>query len=135
MTDTQLRKLFLSIKTVAMVGLSSDLARPSHGVAEYLQAQGYRIIPVNPNESEVLGQKSYPDLAAVPEAVDAVTVFRKPEFAPALVEEAIVKGAKVFWMQDGAGNAEAAARAEQAGLAVVIDDCMMRQHGRLFSRS
>lgn len=135
MTDAELRKLFLSTKTIAVVGLSSDPSRPSHGVAEYLQAQGFRIIPVNPNETEILGERCYPDLRSVPEAADAVLVFRRPEFAIALAEQAIAKGAKVFWMQDGAGNAEAAARAEQAGLIVVIDDCMMRQHGRLFSRS
>ena len=125
-------KNIFALKTIASVGLSSNPARPSFGVCSYLKSKGYRIIPVNPNESDVLGEKSYQDLDAVPEAVDIVQIFRKPEFALEIVEAAIRKGAKVVWMQDGAGDAAAAKRAQDAGLTVVVDDCMLRQHKRLF---
>jgi len=130
MTDEQFKKIF-KLKTVASVGLSSNSARPSYGVCSYLQGRGYRIIPVNPNETEVLGEKAYPDLDSVPGPVDIVQIFRRPEAAPEIVEAAIRKGAKVVWMQDGAGNPEAARLAEATGLAVVVDDCMLRQHRRL----
>ncbi|MEK9152912.1 MAG: CoA-binding protein [Patescibacteria group bacterium] len=130
--DTQLRAIFEETKVIASVGLSSNPARPSHGVCRYLQSKGYRIIPVNPNESEVLGRKSYPDLKSIPDKIDLVQIFRKPEFAAAIVEDAIAIGAKVVWMQDGAGNPDAAKRAEDAGLLAVVDDCMLRQHRRLF---
>jgi hypothetical protein len=133
MTDDALKKIFRETRVIAAVGLSSNPERPSFGVCRYLQSQGYRIIPVNPNESEVLGEKSYPDLASVPEKIDLVQAFRKPEFAPAIAEEAIRIGAKTFWMQDGAGNPDAARRAEEAGLVAVDDDCMLRQHHRLKS--
>lgn len=131
MTDAELKKIFEETKTIASVGLSSNTARPSYNVCRYLQAQGYRIIPVNPNETEVLGEKAYPDLKSVPVKIDLVQVFRKPEAAPAIVEDAIAIGAKTVWMQDGAGNPEAAARAEAAGLKAVVDDCMRRVHARL----
>ncbi|MFA6603789.1 MAG: CoA-binding protein [Patescibacteria group bacterium] len=131
MTDAQLKKIF-AIKTIAAVGLSSNAARPSYGVCSYLQGRGYRIIPVNPNETEVLGEKAYPDLDAVPGPVEIVQIFRRPEAVPEIVEAAIRKGAQVVWMQDGAGNPDAARRAEAAGLLVVADDCMLRQHRRLF---
>lgn len=131
MTDEKLRKIFEESKTIASVGLSSKEDRPSYGVCAYLRLRGYHIIPVNPNEKQVLGEVSYPTLRDVPEMVDVVQIFRKPEHVPEIVEDAIAIGARVVWMQDGAGNLEAAQRAEDAGLAVVVDDCMLRQYRRL----
>jgi predicted CoA-binding protein len=118
-------------RTIAVVGLSARLSRPSHGVAEYLQRAGYRIIPVNPNIAEVLGEKSYASLDAVPEPVDIVDIFRRPEHVPAIVEAAIRKGAKTIWMQEGVVHENAARRAESAGLAVVMDRCILKDHRRL----
>ena len=126
-----IEKILKESKTIAVVGLSPDPARPSHGVARYLQTQGYRIIPVNPFVEEVLGEKSYPDLASVPEAVDVVDIFRRPQHVPAIVEAAIAKGARAVWMQEGIVHHEAAARAREAGLMVVMDLCMFREHQRL----
>ena len=126
-----IEKILKESKTIAVVGLSPDPARPSHSVARYLQAQGYRIIPVNPFVGEVLGEKSYPDLASVPEAVDVVDIFRRPQHVPAIVEAAIAKGARAVWMQEGIVHHEAAARAREAGLMVVMDLCMFREHQRL----
>ena len=117
--------------TIAVVGLSGKRYRPSYGVAEYLKRAGYRIIPVNPMETEILGEKCYPDLESVPEAVDIVDVFRRSEYVPDIVEAAIRKGAKVVWMQEGVIHEEAAHRAEEAGLAVVMDRCMLKDHRRL----
>ena len=118
-------------RTIAVVGLSAKRFRPSHGVAEYLQRVGYRIIPVNPNITEVLGEKSYPSLDAVAEPVDIVDIFRRPEHVPAIVEAAIRKGAKTIWMQEGVVHEDAARRAESAGLAVVMDRCILKDHRRL----
>jgi uncharacterized protein len=118
-------------KNVAVVGLSANPTRPSFGVAEYLKSQGYHIIPVNPGVEQVLGEKSYPDLASVPEKIDVVEVFRRPEHVPAVVEEAIKAGARSLWLQDDVSNPEAEEKARQAGLRVVADDCMMREHRRL----
>lgn len=131
MNDADIRKILEESKVIASVGLSSNPARPSYGVCAFLKLKGYRIIPVNPNEQQVLGETSYPDLASVPEKVDVVQIFRKPEAVPEIVEEAIRIGAKVVWMQDGAGNPAAAKRAEEAGLIAVVDDCMLRQYRRL----
>jgi uncharacterized protein len=117
-------------KTIAVVGLSSNAMRASHGVAEYLQSAGYRIIPVNPNETEVLGEKAYARLEDVPERVDIVDVFRRAEEVPSIAESAIGIGAKVLWMQLGIENAEAAERARVAGLVVVEDSCLMVEHKR-----
>ena len=117
-------------KTIAVVGLSSNPMRPSHGVAEYLKAAGYRIIPVNPNETEVLGEKAYARLEDVPEPVDIVDVFRRAEELPAVAESAIGIGAKVLWMQLGIENAAVAERARTAGLVVVEDSCLMVEHKR-----
>jgi predicted CoA-binding protein len=117
-------------KTIAVVGLSSNPMRASHGVAEYLKAAGYRIIPVNPNETEVLGEKAYARLEDVPEPVDIVDVFRRAEELPAVAESAIGIKAKVLWMQLGIENAEAAERARAAGLVVVEDSCLMVEHKR-----
>jgi predicted CoA-binding protein len=118
-------------RTIAVVGLSSKRFRPSYGVAEYMQRAGYRIIPVNPEESEVLGEKSYPDLDSVPEAIDIVDIFRRSEFVPEIVEAAIRKGAKAVWMQEGVIDEEAARRAAEAGLDVVMDRCILKEHRRL----
>ena len=115
-------------KTVAVVGLSSDPSRPSHGVAQYIQAAGYRIIPVNPNEAQVLGEKSYARVADVPEKVEIVDIFRRPEHVPAVVDDAIRAGAKVIWMQLGIENAAAAEKARAAGLTVVMDACLFIEH-------
>ena len=109
-------------KTIAVVGLSDNPARDSHRVAKYLQAQGYRIIPVNPMITEALGEKSYPDLKSVPEPIDMVDIFRRSELVPPVVDEAIEVGAKYIWMQDGVIHQEAAAKAEQAGIPVVMND-------------
>ncbi|MCS6954121.1 MAG: CoA-binding protein [Bryobacteraceae bacterium] len=124
-------ELLRSARTIAVVGLSSKPWRPSHGVAEYMQRAGYRIIPVNPNETEVLGEKAYPRLEAVPEKVDIVNVFRRPEFVLEIVEAAIRVGAPAIWLQEGVVNEEAAQRARQAGLFVVMDRCILKEHRRL----
>ena len=115
-------------RTIAVVGLSSNPARPSYGVASYMQAQGYRVIPVNPNETTVLGEPAYPSLVAVPGTIDLVNIFRKSEEVFPIVEEAIAHGAKAIWMQEGVVNEAAAARAAQAGLPVVMDRCWLKEH-------
>jgi len=115
-------------KTIAVVGLSSDPARPSHGVAEYLQSVGYRIIPVNPNEGEVLGEKSYARLEDVPEKIEIVDIFRRVEEVPSVVDSAIRVGARVVWMQLGIADEKAAEKARAAGLIVVEDACMFVEH-------
>jgi predicted CoA-binding protein len=120
-----------SARTIAVVGLSGKRFRPSYGVAEYLQRSGFRVIPVNPAVSEVLGERSYPDLDSIPGAVDVVDIFRRSEFVPEIVEAAIRKGAKAIWMQEGVVHEEAARRAEEAGLAVVMDRCILKDHRRL----
>ena len=109
-------------KTIAVVGLSDNPARDSHRVAKYMQSQGYRIIPVNPMITEALGEKSYPDLKSVPEPIDMVDIFRRSELVPPVVDEAIEVGVKYIWMQDGVTHPEAAAKAEQAGIPVVMND-------------
>lgn len=115
-------------RTITVVGLSSNPMRPSHEVTEYMQRAGYRIIPVNPNETEVLGEKSYARLEDVPEKVDVVNIFRRPEEVPPVVESAIRIGAPVVWMQLGIENEEAAEKARAAGLAVVEDACILVEH-------
>ena len=127
----QLSEIFESSRTIAVVGVSSKRYRPSYGVTEYMQRAGYRIIPVNPQETEVLGEKSYPDLDSVPEAVDIVDIFRRSEFVPDIVEAAIRKGVKVIWMQEGVIHEEAARRAEAAGVTVIMDHCILKEHRRL----
>jgi predicted CoA-binding protein len=120
-------------KRIAMVGLSSNPFRPSHFAAIYLIAEGFDVIPVNPRESEVLGRKCYPSLSAIPApTVDIVDIFRDPAAVPEIVEEAIAISAKVIWMQLGVIHEEAAERAEQAGLEVVMDRCMKIEHARFF---
>jgi len=115
-------------KTIAVVGLSSNPMRPSHGVAAYLQNAGYKIVPVNPNEAEVLGEKSYARLEDVPEKIDVVDIFRRAGDVPPVVEGAIRIGAKVVWMQLGIENEAAAEKARAAGLVVVEDACMLVEH-------
>ncbi len=132
MTDEQLRDIFDNNKTIAAVGLSSIPSRPSHYVSKYLMDHGYRIIPVNPGEEQVLGEKAYASLADIPEPIDIVQIFRKPEHVPEIVEQAAKIHAKVVWMQDGAGNYEAGSRSESLGMISVVDDCMMRQHRQLY---
>lgn len=127
----RISEILQSARTIAVVGVSSKRFRPSYGVTEYMQRAGYRIIPVNPQETEVLGEKSYPDLDSVPEPVDIVDIFRRSEFVPEIVEAAIRKGAKAIWMQEGVVHEEAARRAEAAGLAVVMDHCILKEHRRL----
>lgn len=134
MNDEALRRIFESAKVIAAVGLSSKVERASYNVTKYLQSNGYRVIPVNPNETEVLGERAYPDLESVPEHIDVVQIYRNPDAVPPIVASAIAKGVRVIWMQDGAGNTEAAESARAAGATVVVDDCMMRQHARLFGK-
>jgi len=125
-------KILRSARTIAVVGLSANPRRPSHGVARYLQRAGYRIIPVNPNVSEVLGERAYATLSELPGPVDVVEVFRRSEYAGAIVDEAIAIGAGAVWLQDGVVDEAAAERARAAGLDVVMDDCMMRRHAAGF---
>jgi len=129
-TADSIGEILRQYKTIAVVGLSSNPTRPSHEVARYLQSVGYRIIPVNPNEMEVLGEKSYARLEDVPEKVDIVDIFRRPGDVPQVVDSAIRVGAKVVWMQMGITNAEAAEKARVAGLTVVEDACLFVEHRR-----
>jgi len=119
-------------RILAVVGLSSRMSRPSFGVAAYMQAHGYRIIPVNPNETSVLGEKAYRSLDDVPEATEVVVVFRRSDSVPDVVEGAIRKGAKVMWMQEGVIHEEAAQRAREAGIVVVQDRCILKEHAKRF---
>lgn len=128
---SKIPELLNSARTIAVVGLSSNSMRPSNGVAEYMQRSGYRIIPVNPNESEVFGEKSYARLEDVPEPIDIVNVFRRPQFVPDIVESAIKIGAKALWLQEGVIHDAAAARAGKAGLDVVMDRCILKEHRKL----
>ena len=129
-----LREILVKTKTIAVVGLSDKPDRPGHRIPAYLQSQGYRIIPVNPMLSEVLGEKAYPSLREIPVPVDVVEIFRRAEDVPPVVEEAIAIGAKIVWMQLGIVNEEAASRAESAGLGVVMDTCMGATHQLLRSQ-
>jgi uncharacterized protein len=124
-----------SSRTVAVVGLSSKPDQPSYKVANYLKEQGYKIIPINPAEKEILGEICYPDLASVPESVDVVDIFRRSEEVMPIVKEAIKIGAKAVWMQEGIINEEAASRAREAGLVVVMDKCMRKEHLKLKNRA
>ena len=127
----KIASIFKQYRTIAVVGLSEDPGRPSHQVAAYLQSHGYRIIPVNPQCQEVLGEKCYASLKDIPEPVEVVDIFRKAEAIPGIVEEAIAVGAKVIWMQLGLEHPQAAAQAQAAGLQVVMDRCMKIEHARL----
>jgi predicted CoA-binding protein len=115
-------------KTIAVVGLSNSPLRPSHGVAAYMQTHGYRIIPVNPNVRGALGEKSYPSLLDVPEKIDIVNIFRRPEFVEGIVDQAIQLKVPAIWMQEGVINEKAAEKASQAGIFVVMDQCILKEH-------
>ncbi|BCW94322.1 MAG: CoA-binding protein [Thermoanaerobaculum sp.] len=132
-SDEEIKAILQEAKTVAVVGLSDNPERESYQVAAYLKAQGYRIIPVNPNVQEVLGERAYPTLGDIPKdiKVDVVDIFRRPEFIPEIVDQAIARGAKAVWMQKGLAHNAAADKARAAGLAVVMDRCMMVEHRRL----
>lgn len=130
-SDEMMKDILLSTKTIASVGLSSNQEKESYWIASYLKEQGYQIIPVNPTADEILGEKAYPNLESIPEKIDVVQVFRKPEDVPPVVDDAIKVGAKVVWMQEGIVNEEAARRAREAGLQVVMDACMRATHRRL----
>ena len=125
-------ELLRKSRVIAVVGLSCKKHRPSYGVAEYIQREGYRIIPVNPNETEVLGEKAYARLEDVPEHVDIVDIFRRSQFVPAIVEDAIRIGASAVWMQEGVVHEQAAEKARSAGLTVVMDRCILKEHSRYF---
>jgi predicted CoA-binding protein len=131
--DDAIRGLLSSAKVIAVVGLSSKRARASFGVSRYMQAAGYRIIPVNPNESEVLGEKAYPDLDAIPKDVkiDLLDIFRRSEEVPEVMDAAIRLGVPAIWMQEGVIHDEAATKARAAGIFVVMDRCILKDHQRL----
>jgi len=128
-------EILSTYKTVAVVGLSSNPERASNRVARYLKDHGYRIIPVNPRETEVLGEKAYPDLCAVSEPVDVVDIFREAKAVPRVVAQAMYVGAKAVWMQEGIVHQAAAARARRVGMAVVMDHCMMKEHRRIMRKN
>jgi hypothetical protein len=123
-------RILASARTIAVVGLSPNPSRPSHGVARYLQRVGYRIIPVNPNVDEVLGERAYASLREVSDPIDVVDVFRRSEFVGPIVDDAIAMRARAVWLQDGVIDEQSAERARAAGLDVVMDDCMMRRHAQ-----
>ena len=133
MKDEELKEILTHYKIVAVVGISSKEDRPSYSVASYLKSKGYRIVPVRPDGDIILGEKVYPNLHEIPEEieVDVVDVFRKSEEVPPVADEAIRRGAKVLWMQEGVINKEAGKKAEKAGLKVVMDRCMKKEHQRL----
>jgi predicted CoA-binding protein len=131
--DDIMRQALQVARVIAVVGLSDKPSRPSYGVAQYLQAQGYRIVPINPNLEEVLGEQAYPDLIAVSFDIDLVDIFRRSEVVGPHVDEAIKKGVKTIWMQIGVRDEKAAQRAREAGLQVVMDRCTKIEHMRLIS--
>ena len=131
MTDDAVRQLLTECKTIAVVGLSDKPSRPSYGVSEYVQRQGYHIIPVNPQVTEVLGEKVYATLQDVPEPIEIVNVFRRSEAVPEIVDQAIAIGAKAIWMQVAVIHEEAAQKAREAGLQVIMDKCLLVEHSRL----
>jgi len=127
----KISELLKNAKTIAVVGLSDNPARTSYRVSAYMQSQGYRIVPVNPAISEALGEKAYPTLSEVPEKVDIVNVFRRSEYVPEVVDEAIRLGVPAIWMQEGVVHEAAAEKARQAGIFVVMNRCILKEHGRL----
>jgi predicted CoA-binding protein len=129
-SNDAITQILATSRTIAVVGLSANRMRPSYGVAEYLKSAGYRIIPVNPNQEDVLGEKSYARLEDVPGRVDIVDIFRRPEFVPEIVDSAIRIGARGIWMQEGVVHAEAAEKARSAGLFVIMDSCILKEHAR-----
>jgi hypothetical protein len=127
----QIAKLLKTAKTIAVVGLSSSPLRPSHGVSAYMQSQGYRIIPVNPQEEFVLGEKAYASLLDVPDPIDIVDIFRRPEAVPEIVDQAIAKKVPAIWMQEEVIHEAAAEKARQAGIFVVMDMCILKEHRKI----
>lgn len=134
-SEETISRILEECRTIAVVGLSSDPWRPSNSVSAYMRRNGYKVIPVNPNETEVFGEKAYPDLASVPVKVDLVDVFRRSEEAGKAVDEAITTGAKAVWLQEGVIDKAAAQRAVDAGLLVVMDKCWLKEHVRRGRRS
>jgi predicted CoA-binding protein len=130
-SDQDLKQLLIGAKTIAMVGASSKPDRSSHGIMRKLQQVGYHVIPVNPHETEVLGERAYASLAEVPDRIDIVDVFRRTEYTPAIADEAVKAGAKALWLQQGVVNEEAATRAAAGGLTVVMDACIGTMHAIL----
>ena len=130
-SDQDIKRLLSAATTIAVVGASSNPERPSNGIMRKLKSAGYRVIPVNPNETEVLGQRAYPTLAGVPEPIDIVDVFRRSEFTPAIADDAVKVGAKALWLQSGVTNEDAATRATAGGLTVVMDACIGVMHSVL----
>ena len=131
MNDTQIAELLREAKTIAVVGLSSNRMRASFGVARFLQRQGYRIIPVNPNETEILGERAYGCLRDVPDDVDIVNIFRRSEKVPDVIDDALEKRPRCVWMQEGVVNNAAAQKAESAGVPVVMNRCILKELARL----
>jgi uncharacterized protein len=131
MNDGEMTELLRTAKTIAVVGLSSNPTRPSFGVSRFLQRQGFRVIPVNPNETEVLGERAYGAVKDIPDQIDIVNIFRRPARVPEVVDEALAKGARCIWMQEGVINHEAAEKAEAAGMPVVMDRCILKELARL----
>ena len=131
MNEANTYQKIYKMKTIAVVGMSPKAERPSHYVALYLREQGYTIIPVNPGQKEIAGEKCYPSLKEIPVAVDVVDVFRNPEHVEPIVDAAIEIEAKALWLQDGVINEKAGQKAEEAGLLVIMNDCMMRKHRQL----
>ena len=129
----EITELLKRAKTIAVVGLSDSPLRPSHGVAAYMQSQGYRIIPVNPTIKGALGEKAVGSLSDIQEKIDIVDVFRRPEGVPEVVDEAIKLGVPAIWLQEGVIHEDAAAKARQAGIFVVMDKCILKEHRRRFS--
>ena len=131
MGDNEISELLRSTKTIAVVGLSDKPWRPSYGVSQYMQSQGYRIIPVNPNIKETLGETAYERLEDVPEKIDIVNIFRRPDCCSEAVDAAIQLGVRCVWMQEGVIDHEAARRGEEAGIGVVMNRCILKYHRRL----
>jgi predicted CoA-binding protein len=134
-SDDQLRQLLASAKTIAVVGASANAERPSFGIMQRLRRRGFRVIPVNPRESEILGERAYPSLADVPDPIDIVDVFRRADDTPPIADEAVAIGAKALWLQTGIANEEAAGRAAGSGLVVVMDRCIADTTERLLGPS
>jgi uncharacterized protein len=130
-SDPDVKRLLTAASTIAVVGASSNPDRPSNGVMWKLKSAGYRVIPVNPNETEVLGERAYPSLLDVPERIDIVDVFRRAEYTPAIADDAVKVGAKALWLQSGVTNEDAAGRAGAGGLTVVMDECIAVLHSVL----
>ena len=126
----EIKKIF-QMKTIAVVGMSPKSERPSHYVAMYMKEQGYNIIPVNPGHNEIAGMKSFPSLLEIPRTIDVVDVFRRSEYVLSIAESAVTVGAKALWLQDGVINEDGSALAENAGLLVVMNDCMLRRHRQM----